>query len=98
MAEQPRWVVWRSGPARKGSKPGKAPYNLLTGEPADSTDPATRGALAEAQRALRRGHSRTSKEGRRYLQRYSGVEIALGDGLAGVDEAEAAAIIAAVRP
>lgn len=73
-ADQPRWVVWRSGPARKGGKRPKIPYLPSTGRPVTGAAlaPGMGGTFAEATRALVRG-------------RFDGIGLILGDGLVGVD-------------
>lgn len=85
LASKPRWVVYRYADRGKGVKPAKKPYNPVTGEPADTTSPATWGTLSEAQAAQKRGHWITRNDGRRYRQRYDGIGFVLGDGVAGVD-------------
>jgi P4 family phage/plasmid primase-like protien len=65
------WVVWKTKNQDTG-KPGKVPYNALTGLHAKSNDPNTWATFDEALDAFSRGG-------------WDGISVALTDGIAGVD-------------
>lgn len=83
LSNQRRWVVWRYANPKTGR--GKIPINPRTGRPANVTDPRTWSTFAVAEQTYQKGLTGRSRSGKRYTERFDGIGIILGGGLAGLD-------------